>query len=244
MRAVNLMPGTGSGPKRARERPLGAYILIAGLAGLVAFAALWTMATRDISSNNAKAATVNAEAAVAEARAAAAAPYEAFAKLARDRVQTVASLSATRFDWANGLRDVARILPSDVWFVAMTGTSGASAGPVGPTSSAAPAPRIELQGCTRSQSDVARLMTRLRAVNNVRSVDLSSSTKPDSADNDQCPANRTSDPTFTVSIRFAVPGEGKAAVDTTGQVKESAPAATNASAPASGTSTSTPSGKG
>jgi len=54
-------------------------------------------------------------------------------------------------------------------------------------------------------------MARLRAVNRVRSVELRSSTKPDTGGSDQCPANRPSNPVFT-----AGPSQGAGCVTTIG----------------------------
>ncbi len=229
MRAVNLMPGEGGGGGRRHSSSDGssnaAYLLLGVLGVLVVFAALWTVTNKQIDSRSDKLATVNAEADAAEKRAQAAAPYMEFAELARNREATVRSLSATRFDWAHGLREVARVVPDDVWLTAIKGTSGAAEGAPGPTTSAAPAPRFEMTGCTKSQAKVARLMARMRAVDGVRSVELTTSAKPDTVGNEECPANRPSDPFFTVVISFAVPGAPDATVDSTGQVATSAPAA-------------------
>jgi Tfp pilus assembly protein PilN len=248
VRAVNLIPAGSAGAARApRDSSFGTYLLLAGLAGLVAFVAIWTITNNKIDSSRAQLDRVNAEAQAAEARAEVAAPYKTFADLARDRELTVSSLSATRFDWSHGMREVSRVIPADVWLVSMNGTSGITTDAVGPDSSAAPAPRFELQGCTRSMERVARLMTRLRAIDGVRAVDLKSSTKPDSDGNEVCPANKPKDPAFTISIKFAVPGEKKAAIDSTGQLSTSAPtaaatapAATPAASGTSTTPTSTP----
>ncbi|MGH2918628.1 MAG: PilN domain-containing protein [Solirubrobacteraceae bacterium] len=242
MRAVNLMPneagwGGGSRPTGSSSS-IGGYAVLAVLGALVVFAALWTVTNNQIDSRTAKLGKANAEAQAAEQRAQAAAPYIAFAELARNRKATVTSLSATRFDWAHGLREISRVVPNDVWLSALDGTSGASVAAPGPTTSAAPAPRFEMKGCTHSQANVARLMARLRAVDGVRSVELMTSAKPDEGGDDDCPANKSSDPAFTIAISFGVPGEPKATVDSTGQIPAAAPATSSSSDPAA----STPSG--
>jgi len=53
-----------------------------------------------------------------------------------------------------------------------TATATAAAAPAGTT--------IELTGCTKSQPDVAKLMSRLRLIDGVNSVSLNSSTKQES----------------------------------------------------------------
>ncbi|MDQ3677792.1 MAG: PilN domain-containing protein [Actinomycetota bacterium] len=234
MRAVNLMPGDrgGRASRSAGSSPSGAYLVLGALGVLVVFVSLWAVTNKQIDSRTTKLEKANAEAQVAERRAQASAPYQEFAELARNRNATVTSLSATRFDWSHGLREVARVVPDDVWLTAIDGSSGAGDAAPGPTSSAAPAPRFEMTGCTKSQANVARLMARLRAVDGVRSVELKTSVKPDEVSSEDCPANKPSDPVFTIVISFGVPGEPKASVDSTGQIPTSAP-----SAPASSSGT-------
>jgi len=230
MRAVNLMPGESGWGRSSRSRgssPSGAYFVLGALAALLVFASLVTVATRQIDSATAKLEKANAEAQAAEQKVQASTPYEDFAALARNRKATVVSLSATRFDWAHGLREVARVVPGGVWLTAINGTSGASGATPGPTSSAAPVPQFEMKGCAQSQAKVARIMTSLRAVDGVRSVALKTSEKPDAGGGEDCPANRASDPSFTIVIGFGAPGQAKAPVDSTGQ---SAPAQPSAAA--------------
>ena len=243
MRAANLMPGEDRASRAANAVDTGGvlYVLLGGLAAFVALAAVWATTNKQVGESRAKLDRVSVEAQVAEARIARAAPYQAFAALARDRVATVTSLSATRFDWAHGLREVSRVLPDDVWLTSLSGKSGATSEAPSPTKSVAPAPNFELIGCTGNQAKVARLMARLRAVDGVRDVDLRSSSKPDgsgSAGTGDCPAGKISNPRFTIAIAFAVPGSAKAAVDETGSVTDgsaavsSAPAGSPAATPA------------
>lgn len=238
MRAANLMPGEDRASRAAKTVDTGAivYIMLAAFAAVVALAAVWATTNKQIGESRAKLVRVSAEAQVAEARIAKAAPYQAFAALARDRVATVTSLSATRFDWAHGMREISRVLPDDVWLTALSGKSGANGEAPTPTTSAAPAPTFELLGCTRDQAKVARLMARLRAVDGVRDVDLRTSAKPDGVGVEDCPANAASNPRFSIAIAFAVPGAPKAAVDATGTVVD---ASAGSAAPA-GASTATP----
>lgn len=233
MRAVNLMPRDGHGRRGSSSFGSGSavYVLLAGLVALVALTAVWALASKQIGDRETKLQRVSAEVAAAEKRAGDAAPYVAFAKLANDRVQTVSTLSGTRFDWAHAMREVSRVLPADVWLTGMSGASGATGATPTPTTSAAPSPTITLNGCTRSQGKVARLMARLRTIDGVRKIALKSSEKPDSKGDASCPANRESDPRFTIAISFAVPGAARDTVDATGQVKASAAAATTPGSP-------------
>ena len=142
------------------------------------------------------------------------------------------SLSSTRFDWAHTLGEISRVLPADVWLTSMDGASGSSDAAPTATTSAAPAPTFALAGCTGSQRKVALLLARLRAVDGVRKVDLKTSAKPDGdATSAVCPASKASNPTFEITISFAVPGAPKETLDATGQVAgpatATAPASTN-----------------
>ena len=233
MRAVNLMPGDDRASRGGRSTGTGGivYVLLGGLAVMVALAGLWTNSNTQISSRQTALAKVTIAADAAEARAAKEAPYEAYASLAEARVSTVASLSKTRFDWAHSLRELSRVLPADVWLTSLDGTSGATGEAPITTANAAPAPTFEFVGCTGTQAKVARLMARLRAVDGVRDVDLKTSEKPEAEGDQDCPANAPSDPKFTIVIAFKPPGAPKDTVDATGEV---------VTAPAAAPSTTTP----
>jgi Tfp pilus assembly protein PilN len=239
VKAVNLMPRDARASARsAPGAESGVYVLLAGLGALVVLAALWATAGKQVDERTAKLERVNAAITVAEKRVADSAAYVTFRQLAGNRVSTVKSLSATRFDWAHAMREISRVLPADAWLTAMSGVSGADEAAPTPATSAAPAPVITLAGCTRSQAKVARLLARLRTIDGVRRVSLKSSEKPDAKGDDACPANRKSDPRFSIGIAFAVPGAPKDVVDSTGQVS-TAPAAPAAPAAASAVTAST-----
>jgi Tfp pilus assembly protein PilN len=243
MRAVNLMPRDGHGRPGSSPFHSGSavYALLAGLVALVALVAVWATANKQIGDRETKLQRVSAEVSAAERRAGDAAPYVAFAKLANDRVQTVSTLSATRFDWAHAMHEVSRVLPADVWLTSLDGTSGATGAAPTTTASAAPAPTFEFVGCTGTQTKVARLMARLRAVDGVRDVDLKTSEKPDAGGDKDCPANAASDPKFTIVITFKAPGSAKDEVDATGQVvtAQAASPTTATTAAAAGTAPAT-----
>ena len=223
MKAVNLMPRDARVAGGSSGSGAGVYVLLAGLVALVAIATLWASANKQAGDRSAKLERVTAQAAAAEKRAASAAPYVEFAQLAENRVKTVTQLSATRFDWAHAMREVSRVVPADVWLTSLAGASGAGSETPSPTASAAPAPTITVVGCTRSQAKVARLLARLRTIDGVRKIGLKSSEKPETTGDDDCPAHRSSDPRFTITIAFAVPGAAADGVDATGQLPASAP---------------------
>ena len=233
MRAVNLMPADARAARAAR-RGGPAYVLLGALAALVVLASLWAVANRQADDRRGQLERANAQVAAAEARASAAAPYEEFARLAQDRVATVTALARSRFDWAHAMREIGRLLPADVWLTQLSGTSGATPETPSPTTSVAPFPALKLEGCTRSQARVAQLMARMRAVDGVRGVALMQSRKPETSGDASCPANRPSDPRFTIAVTFAVPNAPKPKLDTTGRALTPAAggAAPGAAAPA------------
>jgi Tfp pilus assembly protein PilN len=242
MRAVNLIPGEDRVSRAARSADSGGfvYVLLGGLAVMVALAGLWASSNSQISSRQATLGRVTTEAEAAEARAATAAPYEAFAALADARVSTVTSLSTTRFDWAHSLHELGRVLPADVWLTSLDGSSGATGASPSTTASAAPNPTFEFVGCTSTQAQVARLMARLRAVDGVRDVSLKTSEKPDGVGDEDCPANAVSDPKFTIAIAFKVPGASHEAVDAAGQAATDTAPESSTSAAAANDTAATP----
>jgi hypothetical protein len=98
----------------------------------------------------------------------------------------VNSLVDTAFNWERVLRQLSRTIPSDAWLTSMTATvapgigTGSSGGGGGGSDfrSQTPYPAVELSGCTYSHKAVARMMTRMRNLDDVTEVALSSSERP------------------------------------------------------------------
>jgi Tfp pilus assembly protein PilN len=185
MKAVNLLPNDQRGaakvssPAAAQATApagdgFGAYLLLGALAIAVIAVAAMVLTNNTISERKAELASTQAQVAAVSAEAAALKPYADFKQLADARVQTVRSLATTRFDWEQTLRDLSRALPRDARLSSLKGTvrgTGAAA------QDATANPNIEIAGCTGSQTSVAKLMARLRAVRGVTRVSLKSSAK-------------------------------------------------------------------
>lgn len=201
MKAVNLIPADqqrGGGSPGGRSGG-AAYVLLGGLAAVVIALAAYVLVTNTISARKAELSKVSRDAAVAEANAAALRPYREFAQLSQTRAQTVASLAASRFDWERTMRDLAVVLPTNVWLTSFVGTvapgisfgtngvSGAS--DTGTLRSSQPVPAVELVGCTESQAEVARVMARVRLVQGVTRVSLASSVRNDQAATTSAPSS-------------------------------------------------------
>jgi Tfp pilus assembly protein PilN len=191
MKAVNLIPPDARGAGRAKlgaglAGGVGAYGVLAVLGLAVVMVAIWAMAGRGVSENQAELARVERQAQAAEAKVASLAPYKDFAALSKSRSETVKGLIDGRFDWSAGLREVARVIPRDVDLTSLVGTTSPTsrvegAGGSASLRSALPVPAIDLIGCAPSQSRVAELLAALRAIDGVQRVSLASSEKSDSA---------------------------------------------------------------
>ncbi|MHB8658511.1 MAG: PilN domain-containing protein [Solirubrobacteraceae bacterium] len=263
MKAVNLIPAESKprtiGGSRAS---LGASHAILGLLTVaVAFVTIYVLTSNTVADRKAQVAVLQSEVTQAHVQAARLGSYVTFEQLAQARAATVRQITASRFDWESALSDLSKVVPSNTSLQSLLGTvapgatvsgpGGSSGGNTGGLRSAINAPAFELKGCTRTQDDVARLMSRLRVINGVTRVTLSDSQKAAGASTGAsvsassagattgCPANG---PTFDLVVFFsALPGAGPAGVQ---PVATTPPGAPGSSAPATSTppvSTATPS---
>jgi Tfp pilus assembly protein PilN len=256
MRAVNLIPADQQrGAGGAAGKSGGAvYVLLGGLALLVVLAGLFVTSKKSVDDKQARLTSVTAAATAAEAKATSLASYTKFAGIRAKRVETVKQLTASRFDWAHSLREVARVLPDNAWVTAMTATTSPTVTLSGGTSSqlrtAISAPAIVLQGCTTSQASVSKVLARLRLADGVQRVSLEDATKGQSSGSSastaggggsgDCRGGHAKYPQFNVDIWFNAPsttvasttsstGTATTAADTTA-ASSSTPATTAAPA--------------
>ncbi len=213
MRAVNLLPtdlrgaapaaAPSSRPERERVEGIGAYVVLGALALCVAMLAVYVMASNTVKQKQADLNGIAAQASAAEKAAAKLKPYADFEATAKARVQTVRDLAAARFDWEQALRDLSRAVPGSVKLQSLNGDMGlpGTTGSNGdPLRGSIQAPAISLAGCAPSQSTVARLMTRLRAVDGVTRVSLSKSEKGDGETETACTG--ANPPQFSAVVFF------------------------------------------
>jgi Tfp pilus assembly protein PilN len=185
MKAVNLLPsdlsdtapGASAGPGREPARGIGAFVVLGALALCVAALAGYVLASNTVEQRKGELADTRARADATSRTAAELKPYAAFESLAKARVETVRGLAAARFDWEQALRDLSRAVPGDVKLTTLIGDMGlpGAAGEADPLRSAIQAPAITLAGCAPTQSKVARMMARVRAVDGVTRVSVSKS---------------------------------------------------------------------
>jgi Tfp pilus assembly protein PilN len=250
VRAVNLIPsdqrrGAGAG------RSGGAVYMVLGAVGLIVVAAaIYVLSANSVTKRQDELTKLQAQTQVAQARANALSPYTQFAALKQARVATIQQLANSRFDWERVMRKLAIVIPPDVWLTSLNGTvspevSVASGGSGGGGSSdslrsAMPVPAVELVGCTTGQGQVSRFMSRLRAIDGVTRVSLSSSEKADNGASTggstggagaagSCTGGSGRYPQFDMVIFFggaaqAAPGVGGAAAAGTPNPVQQAPA--------------------
>ena len=188
MRAVNLIPAD---LRRASGQPgvsgNGVYVLLGVLGLAVVLVAAFGLASRSVAQGESDLARVKAEAAAAEVRAGQLKPYASFHETRVKRVETVTSLSRSRFNWPFALREVSRVLPERVWLTELVGTvapgvtleNGHSSGKTTQLRNAIASPAIEIVGCTTDHEHVARYLARLRSIQGVTRVTLAESEKLD-----------------------------------------------------------------
>jgi Tfp pilus assembly protein PilN len=190
MKAVNLLPtdlrsSSRSSTDTAALQPEaggpGAFVALGVLAFCVVALAAYVLTGNTVKDREAELARVTADAQATTQRAAALKPYADFDTMAKARVQTVRDLAASRFDWEQAMRDISRAIPGDVTLSFIGGSVSNGSGSGNALRGAITSPAIELRGCTMSQPDVARLMSRLRAVDGVTRVSLAKSVKPEEA---------------------------------------------------------------
>jgi Tfp pilus assembly protein PilN len=223
-----------------------AYVVLGVLAVALAFIVIYVLTSNTISNRKAHLATVQAQVNAEQAVATQLAKYVQFESLAQTRVQTVRQIAAARFDWYQALTDLSKVVPSNTSLAALNASvaPGSTAGGVSGSSglrSDLPVPAFELTGCTKSQDDVARLMSRLRVINGVTRVTLQNSQKSGtgSAGTAITPGGATgcgtNAPSFDLVVFFQpLPGAGP-----NGVTSISAPSAT--AAPSQTSTTATPS---
>lgn len=223
MRAVNLVPDESRRSRVAVRAPVGpGFAVLVLLAVAVGFVTLYVVTTNSISDRKAKLAEVRSQISQQQALASRLAAYAAFQKLAQKRSDDVSQIAGARFDWHAALSNIARVFPAQASINALFGSasstssiSGASGSSIGGSAgtlrNSSSGPAVEMGGCTRTQEDVANLMSRLRVVPGVNRVTLGDSLKhPGSSD--AATGGCGNGPTFDLVVFFdAPPGSAPAA---------------------------------
>jgi Tfp pilus assembly protein PilN len=169
MRAVNLLPGDESG---VRQRP-PAPVLVGCFGTVLAtavVAALFLSASSKVGASRETLNSLTAE--LAATPAPRSSPGASNGQLPQERTERVAALSSVlseRVAWDRVLRELAQVLPEDVWLASLSATA-----PVN-TPGAGVASTFQISGFTYSQDGVARLLSRLQILPDLVDVQLVSS---------------------------------------------------------------------
>lgn len=183
MRPVNLIPPADRHGDNAplRTGPV-AYILLGALVLALAGVSMLVLANNQISDRKSELTEVKREDAEAKARAESLATYAQFASLHEQRVQTIASLADSRFDWERVMRELSLILPHDVWLTSMDASAGSEAGGSSGGGSAGGSlagqisgPSLTISGCAAGHDAVAGFVTALKDIDGVTRVGIESS---------------------------------------------------------------------
>jgi Tfp pilus assembly protein PilN len=182
MRPVNLIPPEDRRGEHAplRTGPLP-YLLLAGLVAVLVGVSAIVLYGNQVSEGKAEVAKLEGEDTVAAAKAQRLSAYTDFQTMSERRAQTVSSLADSRFDWERVMRELALVLPKDVWLVGLTATAspevsleGGGAGS-SDLRGAIPGPALELSGCATGQNAVAGFVAALKDVEGVTRVGVQSS---------------------------------------------------------------------
>ena len=193
MRPVNLIPVE---QRRGASRGPGARSSIAGYAvlGVLGAAVLCVLAlvvtSNQINSKTDDLAAIKGDSQREKQVADALRPYGQFADLQRARVSQINTLAASRYNWERPLRQLSKAIPRNVWLLVVTATEnptvqieeGGGGGDITNLREKTQAPAFAITGCTYSQHAVARMMTRMRNLDDVTAVRLAKSARKEESD--------------------------------------------------------------
>jgi Tfp pilus assembly protein PilN len=194
VRPINLIPTEqrrGAAARGPGARPSVAGYAVLGVLGAAVLCVLAVVVTSNqINSKQEKLAKIQTQSQSEKQVADALRPYGQFADIQRARVTQINTLAASRFNWERPLRQLALALPRNVWLltVAATGSpdvevdSGGSGGDISNLRDKSTAPAFAITGCTYSQHAVARMMTRMRNLDDVTGVHLAKSARREATD--------------------------------------------------------------
>ena len=226
MRPVNLLPPQYRSRVASEATGRRAYALLGALALLLVALTVYALTANQVTTRTEKAAEKNNAAQEAEQRAARLAPFSNFAQVKQVRAASVRALASSRFDWERLMRELSKVLPRGTWLTAADAGTAVAA-PAGAGAAVAPAgggPSAKLSGCAGKQTDVARLIIRLRQMHGVDDVTLTSSEKSEDSGGAATASSSGSGGgsgtgcagryQFEVVVAFEAPAAGPAATDT------------------------------
>jgi Tfp pilus assembly protein PilN len=191
MKAVNLLPEKHRPRQPSGGQGKGGYVVLGVLGALLVGVLVYVMTLNSINDSKSQIKKATAEAARLNEEANSLGPYGDFANIKAERVKSVMELAQGRFDYERLVRELAHVLPPDVWLTSASSssdgssaTSGSSTPPAptptpaaGAAAPSATGPTLTLQGCARDQTQVAVTIVRLRELQGATDVSLDHSTR-------------------------------------------------------------------
>jgi Tfp pilus assembly protein PilN len=199
VRPINLIPAEqqrGASRGRGARTSFSGYIVLGALGAAVLCALAVVTTSNQINSKTDELAGIQGDSQQEKQVADALRPYGQFADLQRARMVQVKTVAEGRYDWERALRQLSKAIPRNVWLlsvgatrssgVGLDGGGGGEAG--GSFRENANAPSFSITGCTYSQHAVARMMIRMRNLDDVTAVHLAKSVRKDAGDSTEAPA--------------------------------------------------------
>ena len=182
MKAVNLLPREDA-PRKAtaggRRNTATVVAAAGGLLVVLALAIATAVASSHVSNARADLEQAKAELARTPARAANALARNRLLSARERRTLALASTLSRRVAWDRILRRLALVLPEDVWLTNLDGTTPTSTVDATATDVSVPGATptgLQLEGYSYSHAAVARLLSRLAVVPDLKDVQLETST--------------------------------------------------------------------
>ena len=179
MKAVNLIPSDQRRAKPSGENSGSAYVVLGVLVVLLVMAVAYVTTANSVNDNTSKAKAAKQQADVLEAQVANLDSYTDFASIKEQRLGAVVLAAETRFDWERLMREVSRVMPSGSWLQTTQASvlgDPADAAALATNPAAVPTgPQATFVGCTPKQSEVAKILVRLRSMHRVSDVELNES---------------------------------------------------------------------
>ena len=214
MKAVNLIPTEQRRAKATGERKGGAYVVLGVLGVLLVMALAYVMTSNGVNDKTSKAAKAQQEAEALEAQASQLDSFTDFAQVKEQRLAAVVAAAETRFDWERLIRELSRVMPAGSWLQTTQASvlgdpNEAAVATADPAALTPSGPSATLVGCTPKQSEVAKILVRLRSLHRVVDVELNESLREQGVQDvtvDSCgPLYK-----FDVTVTFAPAAEAEA----------------------------------
>jgi Tfp pilus assembly protein PilN len=191
MKAVNLLPEKNRPRQHSGGQGKSGYVVLGVLGAVLVAVLVYVLTLNSINTSRTKITEATAEAARLNDQANSLGPYGDFAKIKAERVASVKQLAEGRFDYERMVRELAHVLPQDVWLVNAAATSvaadttatGTAATPGAATTPTTGGPTLKLQGCARDQDQVAVTLVRLKELQGATDVQLDHSTRGEDTGN-------------------------------------------------------------